>query len=319
MPNSLLPSWNETSTKHAILTFVDRITRQGSKEYIEPEKRIAVFDNDGTLWCEKPLPIQADFFMCKLEGMAKQDRSLLEKQPWKAVAEHDHSWLSGVITKHYLGDDSDLKLMTGGLLNAFQGMTIEEFETEATAFLKTAQHPILKRSYLNCAYQPMIELLHLLKAAGFKNYIASGGGRDFMRPITQDLYEIPPECIIGSTVALEYRDTGSTAEIIHKPEADIFDDGPEKPVRIWSRIGQRPIFAAGNSNGDIQMLRFCAHPSRASMSLLVDHDDDEREFAYQTGAEKSFEVSRQHAWTVASIKSDWNIIFAAQNAKKEAA
>jgi haloacid dehalogenase-like hydrolase len=229
------------------------------------------------------------------------------------VVEKDYQWLGAVITKHYQGDDSDLQLMAGGLLKAYEGATIEEFEATAATFLRSAQHPLLKRPYLECIYQPMIELLHYLEVNGFTNYIASGGGRDFMRPITQDLYGIPPERVIGSTVALEYRDDGNVANIIHKAELDIFDDGPAKPVQIWSRVGRRPIFAAGNSNGDIAMLHFCHHLSRPSLSLLLDHDDEKREFAYQAGAEESLERARKHGWTVASIKNDWQTVFADNN------
>jgi phosphoglycolate phosphatase-like HAD superfamily hydrolase len=245
MPDDLLVSWNNGAAKRAILDFVTRITRQGSPDFVPPEARIAVFDNDGTLWCEKPSPIQADFLFRRLAVMAENDPGLRAHQPWKAVVEKDYQWLGDAITKHYKGDDSDLKVMAGGLLKAYEGATIEEFESTAEEFFRSAQHPLLKRPYLECAYEPMVELLGYLEANGFTNYIASGGGRDFMRAITQDLYGIPPERVIGSTVALAYRDDGDVGNVIHKAELDIFDDGPAKPVRIWSRIGRRPIFAAG--------------------------------------------------------------------------
>jgi len=246
----------------------------------------------------------------RLAVMAEQDKTLRARQPWKAVVEKDYDWLGGAITKHYQGDDSDLNLMGAGLLKAYEGTTIEEFEASAAKFLRSAQHPLLKRPYTECAYKPMIELLRYLEANGFTNYIASGGGRDFMRPITQELYGIAPERVIGSTVALVYRDDGDVANVVHKAELEIFDDGPAKPVRIWSRIGRRPIFAAGNSNGDIAMLHFCKHPSRPSLSLLLNHDDDKREYAYQAGAEESLERARKHGWTVASMKNDWRTVFA---------
>jgi AraC-like DNA-binding protein len=304
-----LPSWNDGATKSAILDFVERVTRTDSPEFVMPEERTAVFDNDGTLWCEKPLPIQADFLLRRLEKKTKADPSLAAKQPYKAVVERDYAWLSGVITKHYRGDDSDLRVMSGALLDAYAGTTVEEFEGAAAAFLHSARHPELERAYLRCAYAPMIELLRYLAAKGFFNYLASGGGRDFMRPITEDLYGIPPERVIGSSVALEYRDGGAVATIVHKAELDIFDDGPEKPVRIWSRLGRRPIFAAGNSNGDIPMLHFCAHPTRPSLSLLLDHDDEHREYAYVEGAEESLRRARLERWTIVSLKNDWKTVF----------
>ncbi|MGH2583559.1 MAG: HAD family hydrolase [Dehalococcoidia bacterium] len=306
----MLASWNDGKSKRAVVEFVRQVTDASSASFVPPESRVAVFDNDGTLWCEKPMPIQADFLLRRVGEMAAQDASLRTRQPFKAVAEKDYAWLSGAITKHYHGDDSDLKEMAAGLLQAYAGSTIEEFEAAANAFLRGAQHPTLGRTYLECAFTPMVELLGYLTAAGFTTYIASGGSRDFMRPITEDLYGIPPERVIGSTVALAYQEDGSIGAIVHKPELDIFDDGPAKPVRIWSRVGRRPILAAGNSNGDIEMLTFAAHPSRPSLSLLVNHDDAAREFDYQSGAEKSLEVAAQRGWTVVSVRDDWATVFA---------
>jgi hypothetical protein len=156
----------------------------------------------------------------------------------------------------------------------------------------------------------MIELLGYLKSNGFITYIASGGGRDFMRPITQELYGIPPARVIGSSVSLEFREDGDTGDLLTKAHLDVLDDGPEKPARIWSRIGKRPILAAGNSNGDIQMLQFANNPPRPSLRLLVLHDDPEREFDYTAGAEKSLEFAREYGWTIVSIKNDWKTVFA---------
>jgi phosphoserine phosphatase len=304
-----LASWNDGKTKEAILRFVAQVTDESSASFVPPEARVAAFDNDGTLWCEKPLPIQADFLLRRVGEMVAQDPSLRTRQPWKAVFEQDHAWLSGVITKHYQGDDSDLKQMAVGLLRAYEGVTVEAFESAASEFLHSAQHPTLARPYLACAFAPMVELLRYLEAAGFTNFIASGGGRDFMRPITREIYGILPDRVIGSSVALEYREDGDTGTVVRKPELDIFDDGPAKPVRIWSRAGCRPIFAAGNSNGDIEMLTFASHPSRPSLSLLVNHDDAAREFDYQAGAEKSLEVAVKRGWTVVSVKDDWQTVF----------
>ncbi|HEY7294183.1 MAG TPA: HAD family hydrolase [Dehalococcoidia bacterium] len=304
-----LASWNDGKAKQAILDFVGQVTNRSGPSFVPPEARVAVFDNDGTLWCEKPLPIQADFLLRRVGEMAQQDPSLRTRQPWKAVVERDFGWLSGAITKHYRGDDSDLKEMAAGLLQAYGGITVEAFETAATAFLRSAQHPTLGRPYLACSFKPMVELLRYLETAGFANYIASGGGRDFMRPITQELYGVPYDRVIGSSIALAYEEEGDIGNIVRKPELDVFDDGPAKPVRIWSRIGRRPILAAGNSNGDIQMLTFTKHQARPSLSLLVNHDDAAREFDYQAGAEESLKVAAQRGWTVVSVKNDWATVF----------
>jgi hypothetical protein len=241
--------------------------------------------------------------------MADQDPALRTRQPWQAAYTKDYGWLGEVITKHYHGDDSDLPVLAAGVLQAFAGVTVEDFEAQADRFLRTAQHPTLGRAYLACGYAPMVELLGYLDASGFRNYIASGGGRDFMRPISQELYGIPRQRVIGSSVSLAWNDDGRGGTLVHKPEADVLDDGPEKPVRIWSRVGRRPVPAAGNSNGDIEMLRFAGGPSRPGLRLLVLHDDPEREFDYVTGAERSLEQARSEGWTVVSIKRDWAVVF----------
>ena len=192
------------------------------------------------------------------------------------------------MVEHYAGDDTNVRTLLGGVLAAHAGISVDDFEEQADAFLRSAQHPTLGRGYLECAYAPMVELLRYLEANGFSNYIASGGGRDFMRPISEEMYGIPRDRVIGSSTALDYADDdGGT--IMRKPEADVLDDGPEKPVRIWSRIGRRPILAAGNSNGDIPMLDFTQHADKPTLRLLVLHDDAEREFDYTAGAENALE------------------------------
>ena len=235
-----LASWNDTPTRAAITDFVAQVTQPDSRHFVLPEGRVAVFDNDGTLWTEKPLPIQADFLLRRIGEMGAADPSLTSRQPWKAVAEKDYAWLSGVITKHYNGDDSDLKVLAGGILQAYEGATIEEFERIASEFLHTNHHPTLQRPYVACGFRPMVELLQYLAAHQFTCFIASGGGRDFMRTITQECYGIPPERVIGSSVSLEFREVEGVGQIVHTAKPDLFDDGPEKPVRIWSRVGRRP-------------------------------------------------------------------------------
>jgi len=268
-----------------------------------------VFDNDGTLWCEKPLPIQADFILRRLYAMADADAGLRERQPWKAAYERDYGWLGAVLAEHYAGDDTNVRTLLGGVLAAFDGISVEDFEDRSDAFLHTVQHPTLGRGYLECAYAPMVELLGYLEANGFANYIASGGGRDFMRPISQEVYGIPRERVIGSASTLEYRSDGNGGTIAHKAEADYLDDGAEKPIRVWSRTGRRPLLAAGNSNGDIQMLEFTRHKDKPTLRLLLLPDDAKREFDYTSGAEQALKQADADDWTVVSIKRDWATVF----------
>lgn len=297
-----LASWNDGAAKAAVLEFVERVSADG----VPPSERVAVFDNDGTLWCEKPMPIQADFILRRLHEMAEADPALREKQPWKAAYERDYAWLGQVMVEHYAGDDTNVRTLLGGVIAAHAGISVDDFEEQADTFLHTAQHPTLGRGYVACAYAPMVELLRYLDANGFSNYIASGGGRDFMRPISEEMYGIPRDRVIGSSTALDY----AGGAIMRKPEADVLDDGPAKPVRIWSRTGRRPLLAAGNSNGDIQMLDFSQHVDKPTLRLLVLHDDAEREFAYTAGAEDALERAAADGWTVISIENDWSTVFA---------
>jgi phosphoserine phosphatase len=306
----LLGSWNDTPTRRAIVDFVERVTTAGGRDYLPPAERIATFDNDGTLWCEKPMPIELGFILRRLAEMAEADGSLREKQPWKAASEQDYHWLGDVITKHYHGDDSDVKVLLAGILQAFAGRSVEEYSGAAEAFLRGEKHPTLGRTFHACGYLPMIELLRYLEAHGFTNYIASGGDRDFMRPITDEIYNIPAERVIGSSNALRYLEDEHGGTITYAAEPDVFDDGPVKPIRIWSRIGRRPVLAAGNSNGDIEMLQYAGGQGRPALRLLVLHDDEEREFEYTAGAEKSLETAATRGWTVVSVKNDWATVFA---------
>ncbi|HEU4398318.1 MAG TPA: HAD family hydrolase [Actinomycetota bacterium] len=304
-----LPGWRAGSTRQAVQEFVHRVTDEGSPDFVPPLERVAVFDNDGTLWCEKPMPIQLDFILRRLAAMADQDPELRTRQPWQAAYTRDYGWLGQVITRHYQGDDRELPVLAAGILQAFANITVEDFEAQAAAFLRSAQHPTLGRGYLACAYRPMVELLGYLEANGFANYIASGGGRDFMRPISQEVYGVPRQRVIGSSTSLAWEPGEGGDRIIRKPEADVLDDGPEKPVRIWSRVGRRPILAAGNSNGDLPMLQFAERPGRLGLRLLVLHDDPEREFDYVAGAERALEEAERRGWTVVSVKRDWATVF----------
>ncbi|MGZ6669673.1 MAG: HAD family hydrolase [Solirubrobacteraceae bacterium] len=300
-----LASWTDGPARRAIIDFVERTV----SDDVPVEERIAVFDNDGTLWCEKPMPIQADFILRRLFEMAQADPTLRDRQPWKAAYERDYGWLGSVLAEHYAGDDTNLPVLAGGILAAFEGISVEDFEARSDAFLRSAQHPTLGRGYLECAYAPMVELLAYLEANGFSNYIASGGGRDFMRPISQDVYGIPRDRVIGSATTFEYISNDHGGTIAHRAEADYLDDGPRKPIRIWSRTGRRPVLAAGNSNGDIPMLEYTQHPDKPYLRLLVLHDDDEREFDYTSGAEQALEQADKLGWTIVSIKNDWSTVF----------
>jgi phosphoserine phosphatase len=304
-----LSSWRDGPAKQAIAELVTRVCGGDGREPVPVEERLAVFDNDGTLWCEKPMPIQLDFILRRLVEMAEADAALRERQPWKAAYERDYGWLSAVLAEHYAGDETNVKVLAGGVLAAYDGISVEDFEARADTFLRSAQHPTLGRGYLETAYRPMVELLAYLAANGFTNYIVSGGGRDFMRPISQEVYGIPRQRVIGSTAALAYTSDERGGTITHKAEADYLDDGPQKPIRIWSRTGRRPLLAAGNSNGDIPMLHFTQHENMPSLRLLVLHDDGEREFAYTTGAEQALDRAAGDGWTVSSVKHDWATVF----------
>jgi phosphoserine phosphatase len=300
-----LASWNDTPTREAIAAFAEAAARTAP-----PEARVAVFDNDGTLWCEKPMPVELGFILQRLAAMAEADTSLRDTQPWRAAHERDYAWLGGVMDKHYTGDDADLRVLMGGILRAYAGLTVDEFAEAAAAFLDTAPHPTLGRRLRDCAYVPMVELLRYLESYDFTCFIASGGSRDFMRPVTGELYGIPPERVVGSSFGLVYTDDEHGGELAYLAEPDVFDDGPAKPVRIWSRIGRRPLVAGGNSNGDVPMLRFAGGKDRPALRLLVMHDDAEREFDYVKGAERALDRAKGEGWTVVSVKEDWATVFA---------
>jgi len=297
----MLDSWNDGATKSAIVDFVGRVSGDGP-DFVEPAARVAVFDNDGTLWCEKPAYIQLDFLIRRLAEQAAQDPALRNQQPYAAAAEGNLAWFGDAVTRHYQGDDSDLKVLAAAILSAHAAITVGEHARRVNAFFAEAMHPTLGRPYRLCGYRPMIELLRYLEANGFATYIVSGGGRDFMRPITGPMYQIPPERVIGSSVGLIFRD----GELFTTEQPEFLDDGPVKPVRIWGRTGRRPIFAAGNSNGDIEMLQYAGTPA---LRLLVRHDDAQREFAYTEGAERALELAAKEDWTVVSVKNDWAGVF----------
>jgi phosphoserine phosphatase len=305
-----LPSWNDVPTKSAITDFVGRVIEEGAPDYVEPAARVAVFDNDGTLWTEKPLVIQLDFTIRRFRQLAENDRVLRTQQPYQAAYESDLDWMDAAMVKHYRGDDSDLKLLMGAVPRAFESLTVEDYDQRVKEFFDHADNPGLKRPYRECGYLPMVELLRYLEANGFATYIASGGDRDFMRPVAGGMYGIPPERIIGSALGITYSSEGGQYALMYKGAMDFFDDGPEKPIRIWSRIGRRPILAFGNSNGDVPMLAYAGSDSLPALRMLLLHDDSEREFDYVAGAEQAIDVAKQENWTMVSMKNDWAQVFA---------
>jgi phosphoglycolate phosphatase-like HAD superfamily hydrolase len=312
---ALLASWRDTPARRAIVDFVAGVADDGGAGYVAPADRVAVFDSDGTLWSEKPIPIQLDFTLFRLAELANADPSLRARQPYKAAIERDYRWLGDAMVKHYDGDDADLGVLLAEEEVAFEGMSVEGFGAEVMTWLGTAAHPLLHRPYLFCAYVPMMELLRFLEANGFATYIASGGDRDFMRPFAEQIYGIPPERVIGSALGLDFRGGSGSGEdeddteLMYKSKMEFVDDGPQKPVRIWSRVGRRPLIAGGNANGDIPMLRFAGGRDREGLRLLVRHDDAEREFDYQTGAQDALEQAANRSWTVVSIATDWSTVF----------
>ena len=256
--DALLASWRDTPARRAIVDFVARVTADGGAEFVAPADRVAVFDNDGTLWSEKPIPIQLDFTLFRLAELANEDPSLRARQPYKAAIERDYRWLGDAMVTHYRGDDADLGVLLAAVESAFAGMSVEGFSAEVMTWLGTAAHPVLHRPYMSCVFVPMVELLRYLEANGFTTYIASGGDRDFMRPFAEQLYGIPPERIIGSAPGLDFHAGEDDTELLYKSKIEFFDDGVQKPMRIWSRIGRRPLVAGETPTATS---RCCASPA----------------------------------------------------------
>jgi phosphoserine phosphatase len=286
-----LPGWKDGPARSAILDFIESVTQPGDA-FVPPSDRVATFDNDGTLWCEKPLYPQADFIFRRWRAMIQADPALAKEQPYKALAEGDVEWL-GDLYAH-------VPELIKGVTAAHEGITVEAFEAAVLEFFSAARHPTLDTPYTDVTYRPMRELIELLRAHEFTVYICSAGGRDFVRPVAERLYGIPRECVIGSSASLEYRDGELyRTATIEQP----IDDGPGKPVHIWSRTGRKPLLAGGNADGDVPMLE------TARFGLLVHHDDAEREFAYDAGAERALAAARERRWTIVSMKGDFRSVF----------
>ena len=277
-----LPSWNDGSVKKTIVEFVKKVTRKGSADYVPPAERIATFDNDGTLWLEKPLYIQLQHGLHAIGQLAAEKPEVRDRQPFKAVYEKDMAWLGKVAADYARGDLSGVMTLGSGITEVFAGMTLEAFEADVLDFLNNAQDARFKKPYKLLTYQPMVELVHTLQGNGFQVYITTGGGRDFVRAVCEEIYNIPRSMTIGSSVSFQYgEDAQGVAQVMRTKELEQpIDDGPGKPVHIHRAIGRRPVMAAGNSDGDIHMLKYATGHTGLTLGLLVHHDDPEREYAY---------------------------------------
>jgi phosphoserine phosphatase len=300
-----LPSWNDGSVKKAITDFVARVTTQGSPDFVPAEQRIATFDNDGTLWCEQPFYFQMAFAFDRVKALAPQHPEWKTKQPFKALLQGD------VKTAASAGEKGLLSVVAA----THSGMTVPEFEKTVLEWLKTARHPRFRQPYDALVYQPMLEVMAYLRANGFKTFIVSGGGMDFMRPWTERIYGIPPEQVVGSSGVTQFRllPDGKT-ELFKTPKVNFIDDGLGKPVGIYNNIGRRPIIAFGNSDGDLQMLQYVTSGSGARLGLYVHHDDAVREYAYDRKSQigrldKGLDEAKARGWPLISMKNDWKVIF----------
>lgn len=299
-----LPSWNEGKTKQAITHFVKEITTKGGANYVPPSERIAVFDNDGTLWSEQPMYFQLAFALDRVKTLATEHPEWKSTQPFKAVLEDDmKTVLAG-------GEHALLELV----MASHAGNTTEEFSQIVSNWLSTARHPKTGRLYTDMVYQPMLELLTYMRANGFKTYIVSGGGIEFMRPWTQQVYGIPPEQVIGSSIKTELEMRDGSPVLVRLRELSFNDDKEGKPVAINLHIGRRPIAAFGNSDGDLQMLQWTAAGDGPYFCLYVHHTDSEREWAYDREShigrlDKGLDEANVGGWTVVDMKADWNEVF----------
>ncbi|MGB9118808.1 HAD family hydrolase [Bradyrhizobium sp.] len=300
-----LPSWNDGAATQAILSFVAAVTGEGSPDFIPPAQRIATFDNDGTLWVEQPIPVQLTFALDRMKAMAPLHPEWKYTQPFKAALEGDMKTLAAS------GDHGLAELV----MATHTGMTTEQFEKIVTDWLSKARDARWKRPYTDLAYQPMIELLVYLRANGFKTFIVSGGGIEFMRPWTERVYGVPPEQVIGSSIKTRFQMRDGRPVLFRLPELNFNDDKAGKPVGINQHIGRRPIAAFGNSDGDLEMLQWTTMAGGRRFGLIVHHTDAEREYAYDRNAssgrlDKALDAATSNKWTVVDMKNDWKRIFA---------
>jgi phosphoglycolate phosphatase-like HAD superfamily hydrolase len=301
-----LPSWNNGAAKQAIVAFVGRVTQEGGPDFVPVDQRIATFDNDGTLWAEQPIYFQFAFALDRIKALAPQHPEWRDAQPFEAVLEGDPKALAAA------GEKGLLEIMAA----THTGMTTDEFRATVADWLATARHPRFDRPYTELAYQPMLELLAYLRAEGFKTFIVSGGGVEFMRVFAERVYGIPPEQVVGSSGVVQF-EIGADGKpvLLKEAKVEFVDDGPGKPVGINRFIGRRPIAAFGNSDGDLQMLQWTTAGTGPRFGLIVHHDDAQREWAYDRGShigrlDKALDAAGPAGWVVVSMKDDWNTIFA---------
>ena len=300
-----LSSWNAGPSKQAITDFIARVTQQGGPDFVPPAQRIATFDNDGTLWVEHPIYVQLAFALDRVKAMAPMHPEWKDTQPFKAALEGDVNTLAAS------GEHGLAQLV----MATHAGMTSDEFQKIVTDWLATARDPKFKRPYTELSYQPMIELLAYLRANGFKTFIVSGGGIEFMRPWTERVYGVPPEQVVGSSIRTKFQMRDGRPELFRLPEVNFVDDGPGKPVGINEFIGRRPIAAFGNSDGDLEMLQWTTMSGGVRLGLIVHHTDAEREYAYDRDTsfgrlDKALDVAATNHWVVLDMKNDWKRIFA---------
>jgi phosphoglycolate phosphatase-like HAD superfamily hydrolase len=299
-----LPSWNEGAAKARILAFVQAVTDQAGSDFVAPADRVAVFDNDGTLWSEQPLYFQFLFMLEQVKAAAPKHPEWKDDPAFKALMARDHAALAK------MGHKPLIQL----LAQANSGMSVEAYDKTIRGWLETARHPRFKRPYTDLVYAPMQELLGYLRENGFKTYIVSGGSIEFMRPWAEKAYGIPPEQVVGSISQVKFEMKEGKPVLMRMPKIDFVDDGPGKPVGIYRVIGRRPLAAFGNSDGDLQMLQFTAAGSGARLMLIVHHTDAEREWAYDRKSrigrlDKALDEANARGWTVVDMKRDWKRIY----------
>ncbi len=302
-----LPSWRDGQAKRTIVEFVERVTRRGGEDFVPAAERIAVFDNDGTLWCEQPIYVQLAFAVDRVRKLAPNHPEWKTQQPFKAAIDGDMKTLAAT------GKPGLMEI----LKVSHAGNTTEEFEQIVRDWISTARHPQTGRLYTEMIYQPMRELLTYLRAHGFQTWIVSGGGVEFMRPWVGQTYGIPPEQVIGSTIRTKFEIRDGRPVIVRLPEVDFINDGEGKPININRCIGRRPIAAFGNSDGDFQMLQWTTAGKGARLGMLVHHDDAEREFAYDRRSsigrlDRGLDEAARQGWTVLSMQRDWAKVFPAK-------
>ena len=304
-----LPSWNDGASKKSIIAFVEKTTKEGSPDFVPVAERIATFDNDGTLWSEQPMYFQFFFALDRIKALAPQHPEWKTQEPFASLLKGDtKAALAG-------GEKSILEIV----MATHAGMTTDEFNQTVKDWVATARHPVTKKPFTDMVYQPMLELLTYLRANGFKTFIVSGGGIEFMRPWTEKVYGIPPEQVVGSSGKLQYELRGGQPVIVKLPAINFIDDKEGKPVGIQQHIGRRPVAAFGNSDGDLQMLQWTCINRQKSFCLYVHHTDAVREFSYDRQShigklDKGLDEAQANNWTVVDMKNDWKVVYPPANA-----